>query len=120
MNYKKILPDVLAIAFFVAISVMYFFVPIRDGLVLTGHDHTGGVGSGVEMEQYRATHNGERTRWTNTLFCGMPTYQMSPSYRSTETLSSLERVYQLGLPGLSAYAAYVFMMLLGFYIMLRA
>ena len=72
------------------------------------------------MEQYKATHNGERTRWTNTLFCGMPTYQMSPSYRSTETLSALERVYQLGLPGLSAYAAYVFMMLLGFYIMLRA
>ena len=114
------LPDVLAVLFFVAVSVVYFLVPIRDGLVLTGHDHTGGVGSGVEMEQYRATHNGERTRWTNTLFCGMPTYQMSPSYRSTETLSSLERVYQLGLPGLSAYAAYVFMMLLGFYIMLRA
>ena len=120
MNYKKFLPDVLAILFFVAVSVVYFIVPIRDGLVLTGHDHTGGVGSGVEMEQYRATHNGERTRWTNTLFCGMPTYQMSPSYRSTETLSTLERVYQLGLPGLSAYAAYVFMMLLGFYIMLRA
>ncbi len=120
MNWKKFLPDVLAVLFFVAVSVVYFLVPIRDGLVLTGHDHTGGVGSGVEMEQYRATHNGERTRWTNTLFCGMPTYQMSPSYRSTETLSSLERVYQLGLPGLSAYAAYVFMMLLGFYIMLRA
>ena len=120
MNWKKFLPDVLAVAFFVAVSVVYFLVPIRDGLVLTGHDHTGGVGSGVEMEQYRATHDGERTRWTNTLFCGMPTYQMSPSYGSTDTLSSLERVYQLGLPGLSAYAAYVFMMLLGFYIMLRA
>ena len=120
MNWKKILPDVLAVAFFVAVSVVYFLTPIRDGLVLTGHDHTGGVGSGVEMEQYRQTHDGERTRWTNTLFCGMPTYQMSPSYGSTDTLSSLERVYQLGLPGLSAYAAYVFMMLLGFYIMLRA
>ena len=120
MNWKKILPDVLAVVFFVAISALYFLVPIRDGLVLTGHDHTGGVGSGVEMEQYKATHDGERTRWTNTLFCGMPTYQMSPSYGSTDTLSSLERVYQLGLPGLSAYAAYVFMMLLGFYIMLRA
>ena len=120
MNWKKLLPDVLAVLFFVAVSVVYFIVPIRDGLVLTGHDHTGGVGSGVEMEQYRATHNGERTRWTNTLFCGMPTYQMSPSYRSTETLSTLEQVYQLGLPGLSAYTAYVFMMLLGFYIMLRA
>ena len=54
--------DLLAILFFVAVSVVYFIVPIRDGLVLTGHDHTGGVGSGVEMEQYRATHNGERTR----------------------------------------------------------
>ena len=117
---RSLLPDVLAVLFFVAVSILYFIGPIRDGLVLTGHDHTGGVGSGVEMEQYRATHNGERTRWTNTLFCGMPTYQMSPSYRSTETLSTLERVYQLGLPGLSAYAAYVFMMLLGFYIMLRA
>ena len=120
MNYKKFLPDVLAVVFFVAVSVMYFIVPIRDGLVLTGHDHTGAVGSGVEMEQYRATHDGERTRWTNTLFSGMPTYQMSPSYPSTDTLSSLESVYQLGLSGLSAYAAYVFMMLLGFYIMLRA
>ena len=110
----------LAVVFFVAVSVMYFIVPIRDGLVLTGHDHTGAVGSGVEMEQYRATHDGERTRWTNTLFSGMPTYQMSPSYPSTDTLSSLESVYQLGLSGLSAYAAYVFMMLLGFYIMLRA
>ena len=120
MNWKKFLPDVLAVVFFVAVSVMYFIVPIRDGLVLTGHDHTGAVGSGVEMEQYRATHDGERTRWTNTLFSGMPTYQMSPSYPSTDTLSSLESVYQLGLSGLSAYAAYVFMMLLGFYIMLRA
>ena len=120
MNWKKFLPDVLAVVFFVGVSVMYFIVPIRDGLVLTGHDHTGAVGSGVEMEQYRATHNGERTRWTNTLFSGMPTYQMSPSYPSTDTLSSLESVYQLGLSGLSAYAAYVFMMLLGFYIMLRA
>ena len=62
----SLLPDLLAVLFFVAVSVMYFIVPIRDGLVLSGHDHTGGVGSGVEMDQYRATHNGERTRWTNT------------------------------------------------------
>ena len=120
MNWRRFLPDVLAVLFFVAVSVTYFIVPIRDGLVLTGHDHTGGVGSGVEMDRYRATHDGERTRWTNTLFCGMPTYQMSPSYDSTDMLSFMERIYQLGLPGLSAYAAYVFMMLLGFYIMLRA
>lgn len=117
MNYKKIIPDLLAVVFFVAISLLYFINPINDGLVLTGMDHNAAVGSSQEMEQYRQTHNGERTRWTNTIFCGMPTYQMSPSYPSTGTLSLIETVYQLGLP---TVAAYVFMMLLGFYIMLRA
>ena len=114
---KAILPDVLVIGLFVLISVLYFLTPIRDGLVLTGQAHNAAVGSNVEMEHYRATHDGERTRWTNTLFGGMPTYQMSPSYPSTDKLSTVETIYQLGLP---AVAAYVFMMLLGFYIMLRA
>ncbi len=117
MNIKKLIPDAMAVVFFVVISVLYFLSPIRDGLVLTGHDHSAASGISVEMEQYRKEHNGERTRWTNTLFCGMPTYQISPSYPSTSTLSYIESIYQLGLP---AVAAYVFMMLLGFYIMLRA
>ena len=117
MNYKKFLPDVLAILFFVAISMIYFLGPIRDGKVLAGHDHDAAIGSGIEMEQYRAAHNGERTRWTNTLFSGMPTYQMSPSYTSTDKLSTLESIYRLGLP---TVASYVFMMLLGFYILMRA
>ena len=84
-------PDLLAILFFVAISLIYFLGPIRDGKVLAGQDHDAAIGSGVEMEQYRAAHNGERTRWTNTLFSGMPTYQMSPSYSSTDKLGKLER-----------------------------
>ena len=117
MNYKKFLPDLLAILFFVAISLIYFLGPIRDGKVLAGQDHDAAIGSGIEMEQYRATHNGERTRWTNTLFSGMPTYQMSPSYSSTDKLSTLEGIYRLGLP---TVASYVFMMLLGFYILMRA
>ena len=117
MNYKKLFPDVLAILFFVAVSLVYFLGPIRDGKVLAGQDHDAAIGSGIEMEQYRATHNGERTRWTNTLFSGMPTYQMSPSYSSTDKLSTLESIYRLGLP---TVASYVFMMLLGFYILMRA
>ena len=117
MNYKKLFPDALAILFFVAISMIYFLGPIRDGKVLAGQDHDAAIGSGIEMEQYRATHNGERTRWTNTLFSGMPTYQMSPSYSSTDKLSTLEGIYRLGLP---TVASYVFMMLLGFYILMRA
>ncbi|MCR4921616.1 MAG: YfhO family protein [Bacteroidaceae bacterium] len=114
---KKLLPDAAAIVFFVAVGMVYFWKPVTEGLVLTGNDHSAAVGSNVEMEQYRAAHHGERTRWTNTLFSGMPTYQMAPSYPSTDTLSRIESVYRLGLP---AVVAYVFMMLLGFYILLRA
>ena len=43
---KKILPDVAAIVGFVAIVVVYFFTPLSDGLVLSGHDNTAGIGAG--------------------------------------------------------------------------
>lgn len=47
----------------------------------------------------------------------MPTYQMAPSYDSTDTLKGVEKLYHLYLPN---YVWYVFVMLLGFYILLRA
>ena len=117
MNLKRIIPDIIAIAFFVALAFAYFIGPVSKGYVLTGHDHSGGAGAASEMEDYRARHDGERTRWTNTLFSGMPTYQMSPSYDSTDRLTLVEKVYKLFLPD---YVVLVFVMLLGFYIMLRA
>ena len=109
--------DLFAILFFVALSFAYFVTPVTEGLVLTGHDHSGGMGAVSEMEAYRKSHDGERTRWTNTLFSGMPTYQIAPSYPSTEKLSKVESVYKLWLPD---YMVLVFIMLLGFYILLRA
>ncbi len=113
---KKYLIEVAIVAVFAIISLVYFAKPVMDGKVLSGHDHTGGVGAGVEMNEYREKHNGERTRWTNTLFSGMPTYQMAPSYDSTDTLADIKQWYSLHLP---TVASYVFIMLLGFYIMLR-
>ncbi len=113
---KKMIPDALAVVFFILVGLVYFYVPTTEGLVLTGHDHTGGSGSGAELQEY-FERTGERTRWTNSQFGGMPTYQMSPSYGSTDTLTAIEHVYQLGLP---TYVMYVFVMLLGFYILLRA
>lgn len=113
---KKMIPDALAVVFFILVGLVYFYVPTTEGLVLTGHDHTGGSGSGAELQEY-FERTGERTRWTNSQFGGMPTYQMSPSYGSTDTLKAIEHVYQLGLP---TYVMYVFVMLLGFYILLRA
>lgn len=115
-NYRKYLIDLAMVALFAVISLAYFAQPVMDGKVLSGHDHTGGVGAGSEMNEYREKHDGERTRWTNTLFSGMPTYQMAPAYGSTEVLEEFKGWYSLHLP---TVASYVFIMLLGFYIMLR-
>ncbi len=60
---------------------------------------------------------GERTRWTNALFSGMPTYQLAPSYGSTNLLSKVVSAYHLWLP---ENVWFVFAYLLGFYILLRA
>ena len=114
---KSILPDVAAIVFFVAVGMVYFWKPVTEGLVLTGNDHSAAVGSNMEMEHYRAAHHGERTRWTNSAFSGMPTYQVSPSYTSTTVLGKMEDAYHLWLP---ENVWYVFAYLLGFYILLRA
>lgn len=113
---KNFLPDALAIVFFIVVSFLYFLTPTIEGLVISGHDHTAGVGAGMEMQRYKE-RTGERTRWTNSLFSGMPTYQMAPSYDSTDALVGIQKVYQLGLP---TFVMYLFVMLLGFYIMLRA
>lgn len=114
--FKKLLPDLVVILFFAVIAFLYFFPAVTEGRILAQHDAVAGIGSGREMQEY-LEKTGERTRWTNSIFGGMPTYQMAPSYDSTNTLGFIQQVYHLFLP---TYVWYVFVMLLGFYILLRA
>ncbi|WP_315361775.1 YfhO family protein [Prevotella histicola] len=115
-TWKKFLPDVVVIAVFAIISFAYFFVPITQGKILYQHDASAGVGAAQEMTEYQNC-TGETTRWTNSIFGGMPTYQMSPSYQSTDGLSQVMNAYHLWLPD---NVWFLFAYLLGFYILLRA
>lgn len=114
--FKRILPDIVVIILFAVISFVYFFPAVTEGRILSQHDSVAGIGAGEEAKEY-LERTGERTRWTNSIFGGMPTYQMAPSYDSTDTLKGVEKLYHLYLPN---YVWYVFVMLLGFYILLRA
>lgn len=116
-TFKKILPDVCAVVFFLLISFVYFYEPISQGLVLHGHDTDASIGMGQEQKLYREAHNGETTRWSNAIFSGMPTFQTAPSYAATQFLGRLSGWYGLGTTGVLSY---IFLMLLGFYILLRA
>ena len=113
---KKFLPDVVAVLLFVVISVAYFFVPMTQGKILYRHDSSAGRGAGQEVSQYYE-QTGERSRWTNALFGGMPTYQTAPSYDSGKIVSEAVEAWHLWLP---ENVWLLFAYLIGFYVLLRA
>lgn len=115
-SLKQFIPDVLMILLFAAISFAYFYPADTEGRILYRHDSSAGRGLGHESSEYHEK-TGEVTRWTNSVFGGMPTYQTAPSYDSTGSLSAVMQAYHLWLP---ENVWYVFAYLLGFYILLRA
>ncbi|MDR0988284.1 MAG: YfhO family protein [Prevotellaceae bacterium] len=116
MKIKRILPDLLVIVAYALLSFAYFFPADVENRILFQHDTAAGAGAGQEAAVYHE-QTGKTTRWTNSLFGGMPTYQISPSYQSTQPLTWLQKVYQLFLP---SYVNLTFILMLGFFILLRA
>lgn len=100
---------------FVLLSFAYFFPADIENRILFQHDTAAGAGAGQEVKEYYE-QTGERSRWTNSLFGGMPMYQIAPSYDSTKSLQWVQKAYQLFLPD---YVCLTFMLMLGFYILLR-
>ena len=113
---KKILPDLIAIIIFILLSFTYFFPADIENRVIFQQDSSAGAGAGQEAKEYYE-RTGTQTRWTDAIFGGMPTYQISPSYKSTNSLNVIENIYHLYLPD---YVRLAFIMMLGFYILLRA
>ena len=124
MDFKQILkkagPDALIVLLFLLVSIIYFHTPLSQGLVLGGHDSVAAVGLAREQTDFGQSHDGEVSRWSNALFSGMPTYQTAPSYGATDAVSNLSHIYALGTTGWFPAIGYVFLYLLGFYILLRA
>jgi hypothetical protein len=113
---KRLLPDIVVVLLFIVVAFAYFFPADTEGRILYRHDSSAGVGAGQETKEYH-DRTGKTSRWTNALFGGMPTYQSSPAYDSTATLSTAINAYHLWLP---ENVWLLFAYLLGFYILLRA
>lgn len=98
------------------VSLLYFYPDDVQGNVLRQHDMQQGAANGHEVQLYEQ-QTGETSRWTNALFGGMPTFQISPSYPSNSLFSWINKAMGLGLP----YPAdMLFMMMAGFFILLIA
>ena len=107
---RQFLLPFLGVAVFLVISLAYFYPDVFEGNVLRQHDTVQGISNGHEAQVFE-DETGETTRWTNSLFSGMPTFQISPSYESNKWITAIERAYSLWLPN---PANLVFIMMLGF------
>ena len=113
---REFLFSLLGVGIILVISLAYFYPDVFEGNVLKQHDTVQGVANGQEAKAFEEA-TGETTRWTNSLFSGMPTFQISPSYGSSSLVKAVERAYSLWLPN---PANLIFIMMLGFYILLLA
>ncbi len=114
LSIKEILSYVAAVALFAAISWIYFYPNDVNGDVLQQHDIMQGVANGQEAKAYHE-QTGDVTRWTNSLFGGMPTFQISPSYKSSSLLGWIQDLYSLYFP---SPVSWIFILMLGFFILM--
>lgn len=110
---KKYLFYILATAFLAVVAIVFFYPDDVQGNVLQQHDIMQGIANGQEGKAFHEA-TGETTRWTNSLFGGMPNFQIAPSYPANSLLSWIGQVYMLGLP---APANLLFALMAGFFIM---
>lgn len=112
MNFKKYFPHFTAIAAFIIITVIYF-KPLYSDKVISQYDIMQHKGMSKEIIDYRNSEHKEPL-WTNSMFGGMPAYQISTIY-SGNWLNSIDNVFHLFMPHPSGY---VFMYFFGFFILL--
>jgi hypothetical protein len=97
---KKILlnslPHVLAVVLFLVVSVAYFS-PIMDGYDLRQGDIDNWKGMSKETMDYRMM-KGEEALWTDSMFGGMPAYQISTEHNSN-VFRWFILLFRMGLPG---------------------
>ena len=115
-KYRSILTFLGGLAVIAVIAFAFFYPDASEGNQLRQHDMQQGIAIGQEAKAY-AEQTGEVSRWTNSLFSGMPTFQISPSYPSSSLYKWINTVMSLGLPSPSSLIA---MMMVGFFILLLA
>ncbi len=112
-NYKNYLPHGIAIIIFAIITLIYF-KPLLSGKELRQDDIARHKGMSKEIADYRKAHNEAEPLWTNSMFGGMPAYQISTKYPGN-WIGKLDNVFKLYIP---LPAGYLFLYCLGFFILL--
>ncbi len=103
INVKKLLPHLIALVVFVIVSIVYC-KPALEGKVLNQHDTQGWKGTAQQSFEVKEK-TGQFPLWTNSMFGGMPAYQIAgePNTNIAKPLNFFTEILSLGLPQPSVF-----------------
>ncbi len=114
IDYKSYLPYLSGIIIFF-ITILLYFGPLWSGKQVRQHDNKTFLGMSKEVVDYRNSHDGKEALWTNSMFGGMPAYQISVAKKENVLRYIDKYIFRLDLPRPADYA---FLYMLGFFILL--
>ena len=117
IDWKKLLPYGIAIVVFLIIAMLYC-APALEGKILIQGDVNNWKGAAQEAHTFHNEH-GTRTWWTNSMFSGMPTYQITGSLPTGEIRNTIEIISHFGFQDNLLPIGIIFAYFFGFFLMLR-
>ena len=112
-SIKKFIPHLIAIGVFLLITIFYLSPVFFQGKELSQHDIKMWQGMSKEIIDWKAK-TGHQPLWTNSMFSGMPAYQIS-MLTPANLIQYVNSILWLGLP---TTANVIFMLFVGFYLLL--
>ena len=100
-NWKKTIPHFIAVIIFLIVAVIYC-KPALEGKVLQQSDVIHWKGMAESSFKYKETH-GHFPLWVNSMFGGMPGYQIAMESHNPISIAYLHPVFTLFLPGPFSY-----------------
>lgn len=117
IDWKRMAPYIVALVVFVGFALAYCS-PILEGKVLQAGDVNTWLGGAEEIIEYRE-QTGRQPWWTNSMFGGMPAFQVSGNTPADQLRGKLGDVTHLGFKQEFGYIGIIIAYLLGFFFMLR-
>ncbi len=111
-NFKSLLPIITGVVIFIVLTFGYF-TPLMKGMVIVQSDMVQNKGMSKEIIDHRVKYD-EEPLWTNSMFGGMPSYQIAITYPSNLVVP-IRNFFMFGFP---TPANMVFSYMLGFFILL--
>ena len=117
IDWKKLAPYLVAVVAFFAFALFYCS-PLLDGKVLQAGDVNTWKGASHELREYKE-NTGRTAWWTNSMFGGMPAFQVSGSTPANTFRAKIESITHFGFNENMGPIGILIAYLFGFFFMLR-